>query len=214
MSTSPGLKDRRSGAQLDPNTFHISTHWKQMACITQLSEGALQGQGLSVDIPGIPGGASVLYILHSGMQPSLPVVGHFAYKSSTTSFKLYYPSGYRNLTVADVEAGIHHPEGLPSILDFTGGGIPFWCPLLDFQERLTCNFMTIQSLLTHFQNTFDPQEFNVHVLPTAISAALEELNKTDNSDALRMDASCPAFQPPESLEELGVHKLRTLTLKE
>ncbi|KAF8440239.1 hypothetical protein L210DRAFT_3503954 [Boletus edulis BED1] len=167
----------------------------QMACITPLSQGALQGQGLSVDIPDIGGGASVLYILHGGIQPSLPVVGHFAYKISTTSFKLC------------------HPEGLPSILDFTGGGIPFWCPTLDLQERLPCNFMTIQSLLTHFQNTFDPREFNVHVLPMAFSVTSEELNNTDSSGALRMDGvdvSCSAFRPPKSLEESGAWKLHVL----
>ncbi|KAG6370276.1 hypothetical protein JVT61DRAFT_12225 [Boletus reticuloceps] len=181
--------------------------------MAQLFQGGLQGQGLSVDIPDIGGGASVLYVLHGGTRPSRPAVGHFAYQLSTISFELYNPSGWKNLTVADVESGVRHPEGLPSILDFTGGGIPFWSPTLDFQERLSCTFKTIQSLIAHFQNTFDPQEFNVHALPTVFSTTSEGFNQPDGSDALRRDeadARCPVFRPPESLEELGAHESHVL----
>lgn len=124
---------------------------------------------ISVDIADVDGGAAALYVLNGGTRPPIPVVGDFIYDFSTLIFQVYYPNGWRTVTIFEVESMVYHPDGNPSIVSFTSKALPFWMPVTEEQEGHQCRFDNVHMLLMHFRQTFNAEKFNIFTLPSTSS---------------------------------------------
>lgn len=116
-----------------------------------------------VEIADVGGGASILYVVNGGRWPPNPTVGNFAYDLSSLALKVYYPEGWRDITIADIESLVWHPAENRSVVNVTRGGLPFWNPVSsgDEESRRPCKFQTVEGLVSHFQRTFDNGKIKV-----------------------------------------------------